>query len=176
MYKKSCTKLLFCFSTYCFFRRSRCRQKRRKRLPTLKATQERNLCLQGRMGRFSEWSSLGFNVTITNYFGTIERFGITLTSLQQTSHSDWKLLKLGQKAKSNSTGRALKTTFLWTASGRPSFLRATHGEQKSWIALVPRLPLTCALCYLSTVTQKKNKNKKNKKQWETAGSQTFVWI
>ena len=61
--------------------------------------QERNLCLQGRMGRFSEWSSVSFNVTITNFFGTIERFGITLTSLQQTSHSDWQLLKLGQKVK-----------------------------------------------------------------------------
>ena len=44
--------------------------------------------LQGRMGRFSEWSSVSFNVTITNFFGTIERFEITLTSLQQTSHSD----------------------------------------------------------------------------------------
>ena len=163
MYKKSCTKLLFCLSTYCFFRRSRCRQKRRKRLPTLKAMQERNLCLQGRMGGFSEWSSVSFNVTITNFFGTIERFGITLTSLQQTSHWDWKLLKLGQKVKSNSTGRALKTTFLWTVSGPPSFLRAAHGEQKSWIALVPRSPLTCALCYLSTVTQKKKKKKNNKR-------------
>ena len=30
--------------------------------------QERNLCLQGRMGRFSEWSSVSFNVTITNFF------------------------------------------------------------------------------------------------------------
>ena len=44
--------------------------------------------LQGRMGRFSEWSSVSFNVTITNFFRTIERFEITLTSLQQTSHSD----------------------------------------------------------------------------------------
>ena len=61
---------------------------RRERLPTLKAMQEKNLRLQGRMGRFSEWSSLSFNVTITNFFGTIERFGITLTPLQQTSHSD----------------------------------------------------------------------------------------
>ena len=91
-----------------FFRRSRCRQKRRERLPTLKAMQERSLCFQGRMGRFSEWSSVSFNVTITSFLGTIERFGITLTSLQQTSHSDWQLLKLGQKVKSNSTGRALK--------------------------------------------------------------------
>ena len=74
------TKLLFCLSTYYFFRRSRCRQKRRERFPTLKAMQERNLCLQGRMGRFSEWSSVSFNVTITNYFGAIERFGITLTN------------------------------------------------------------------------------------------------
>ena len=114
----------------------------------LKAMQERNLCLQGRMGRFSEWSSVSFNVTITNFFGTIERFGITLTSLQQTSHADWQLLKLGQKVKSNSTGRGLKSTFLLTASGRPSFLRATHGEQKSLISYHPRSsPLTCALCY-----------------------------
>ena len=158
MHVQSC----FAFQPIVFFRRSRCRQKRRKRLPTLKAMQERNLCLQGRMGRFSEWSSVSFNVTITNFFGTIERFGITLTSLQQTSHWDWKLLKLGQKVKSNLTGRALKTTFLWTVSSPPSFLRASHGEQKSWITLVPRSPLTCALCYLSTVTPKKKQ--KTKKQ------------
>ena len=135
MYKKSVMHVQSCcfaFQPIVFFRRSRCRQKRRKRLPTLKAMQERNLCLQGTMGRFSGWSSVSFNVTITNFFGTIERFGITLTSLQQTSHADWQLLKLGQKVKSNSTGRALKTTFLWTVSGPPSFLRATHGEQKSW--------------------------------------------
>ena len=139
---------------------------RRERLPTLKAMQERNLCLQGRMGQFSRWSSVSFNVTITNFFGTIERFGITLTSPQQTSHWDWKLLKLGQKVKSNSTGRALKTTFLWTVSGPPSFLRATHGEQKSWITLVPRSPLTCAPCYPSTVTPTK-KNKKQKAKQKT---------
>ena len=163
MYKKSCTKLLFCLSTYCFFRRSRCRQKRRKRLPTLKAMQERNLCLQGRMGRFSEWSSVSFNVTITNFFGRIERFGITLASLQQTPHWDWKLLNLGQKVKSNSTGRALKTTFLWTVSGRPSFLRATHGEQVESPSFLARLSrVLCAICPLWL--QKKNKKRKNNKR------------
>ena len=135
-----------------FFRRSRCREMRRERLPRLKvkATQERNLCLQGRMGRFSEWSSLSFKVTITNFFGTIERFGITLISLQQTSHSDWQLLKLGQKVKSNSTGRALKNALFC----RPRAVVLLSSEPRtankkvkspSFLASSPLAPHVCSV-------------------------------
>ena len=163
MYKKSCTKLLFCFSTYCFFRRSRCRQKRRKRLPTLKAMQERNLCLQGRMGRFSEWSSVSFNVTITNFFGTIERFGITLISLQQTSHSDWQLLKLGQKGKKQFNWSSLENHF-FVDRERSSFFPQSHSRRAKKLNR-PRSSLASHVCSVLSVhcDSKKKQKTKNKK-------------
>ena len=88
------------------------------------------------MGRFSEWSSLSFNVTITNFFGTIERFGIILTSLQQNSHSDWQLLKLGEKGKKQFNWSSLENHF-FVDRGRSFFF--------PWVRATPLAPNVCSV-------------------------------
>ena len=149
MNKKSCTKLLFCFSTYCFFRRSRCRQKRRKRLPTLKAMQDRNLCLQGRMGQFSGWSSVSFNVTITNFFGTIERFENHVNITTANSTLRLKIAQIRTKGKKQFNWSSLENHF-FVDRERSSFFPQSHSRRAKKLNH-PRSSLASHVCSVLSV-------------------------
>ena len=124
----------------------RCRQKRRERLPTLNAMQERNLCLQGRMGRFF-W----YNREIWNHVNiTTANFTFRLTIAQ-----------IRTKGKKQFNWSRLEKHF-FVDRERSSFFHQSHARRAKKLnhprsSRLRRSPLTCALCYRSTVTQKKNK-------------------
>ena len=97
------------------------------------------------MGRFCEWSSVSFNVTITNFFGTIERFGITLTSLQANFTFRLTIAQIRTKGKNQ---------FSWSSLEKHFFV--LKGETKpSAFAVWPKRDFKSLISTVRNVKKKK---------------------
>ena len=123
--------------------------------------QERNLCLQGRMGRFSEWSSVSFNVTITNFFWYNREIWnlVNITTANFTFRLT--IAQMMTKGKKQFNWSSLEKHFFVDCE-RSSFFPQRHARRTKKLnhprsSRLRISPLTCALCYRSTVTQKKSK-------------------